>query len=79
LECRRERNTLMIMEVTIHLEERDVDLARRLTGIHDVHKLLPFVLQRFSQLEAGIQLARAGGTDPTFEVPPRRRPDDPID
>ena len=69
----------MIMEVTIRLEDQDIDCAKRLTGIQDVQQLLPFVLKRFSQLEAGVQLARMGGTMPDFEIPPRRRPDDPVE
>jgi hypothetical protein len=71
-------NTLMIMELRIQLEERDIERARVLTGIQDPQELLPYVLKRFSQLEAGAQLAKMRGIDPTFEVPPRRRPDDPV-
>ena len=69
----------MIMELRIHLDEQDVQRARQLTGIEDPQQLLAFVLRRFSQLEAGVQLARMRGIDPDFEVPPRRRPDDPVD
>ena len=68
----------MIMQVNIQLDERDIERARKLTGIHDVQQLLPEVLKRFSQLEAAVRLARMGGTMPDFEIPPRRRPDDPL-
>jgi len=69
----------MVMEVTIRLNDVDIERARALTGIEDVADLVPFVLRRYSQLEAGARLARMGGSDPSFEIPPRRRPDDPID
>ena len=67
----------MIMQVNIQLDERDVARAQRLTGIEDVQQLVPEVLRRFSQLEAAMRLIRMGGTMPDFEIPPRRRPEDP--
>lgn len=66
----------MNMQVQIQLDERDVEQARRLTGIDDVQQLLPEVLRRFSQLEAAMSLIRMGGTMPCLEIPPRRRPED---
>lgn len=69
----------MIMEVRIQLDEADVKRAQMLTGINDPQQLLSFILKRFAQLEAGVQLAKMRGIDPNFEVPPRRRPDDPVD
>ena len=73
------RNTLMIMQVNIQVDEADVRRAQLLTGINDPEQLLHFVLRRFAQLEAGVQAARMRGIDPNFEVPPRRRPDDPVE
>jgi len=66
----------MNMQVQIQLDERDVEQARRLTGIDDVQQLLPEVLRRFSQLEVAMNLIRMGGTMPGLEIPPRRRPED---
>jgi hypothetical protein len=67
----------VIMQVSIQLDERDIDRARRLTGIEDVQQLLPEVLRRFSQQEAAMRLIRMGGTMPDLQIPPRRRPEDP--
>ena len=69
----------MIMEFRIQLDETDVKRAQMLSGITDPQQLLSFVLRRYSQLEAGVQLARMGGMAPDFEIPPRRRPDDPME
>lgn len=69
----------MIMEFRIQLDETDVKRAQMLSGITDPQQLLSFVLRRYSQLEAGVQLARMGGTAPDFEIPPRRRPGDPME
>jgi hypothetical protein len=67
----------MVMQVNIQLDEQDIDRARRLTGIEDVQELLPEVLKRFSQQETAMRLVRMGGTMPGFQIPPRRRPEDP--
>lgn len=69
----------MIMEFRIQLDETDVKRAQMLSGITDPQQLLSFVLRRYSQLEAGVQLARMGGTAPDFEIPPRRRSGDPME
>ena len=66
----------MIMQVNIQLDEREVDRARRLTGIEDVQQLLPEVLRRFAHLEAAMRLIRLGGSMPDFKAPPRQRPGD---
>jgi hypothetical protein len=49
-----------------------------LTGIEDVQELLPEVLKRFSQQETAMRLIRMGGTMPNLQIPPRRRPEDPL-
>ena len=68
----------MVMQVNIQLDEQDIDRARRLTGIEDVQELLPEVLKRFSQQETAMRLIRMGGTMPNLQIPPRRRPEDPL-
>jgi hypothetical protein len=68
----------MVMEIHIQVDEADLRKAQSLTGIMDHQQLLQFVLKRFAQLESGVQAARMRGVDPGFEVPPRRRPDDPV-
>lgn len=69
----------MVMDIHIQLDESDVRKAQSLTGITDPQQLLQFVLRRFAQLEAGVQAAKMRGIDPTFEVPPRRMPDEPME
>jgi hypothetical protein len=69
----------MIMDIQLRLDEGDMKRAQLLTGISDPQQLVAFVLRRFAQLEAGAQAAKMRGADPNFEVPPRRRPDEPVD
>lgn len=67
----------MIMDIHIQVDEADLRRAQALTGITDPQQLLAFVLKRFAQLESGVKAAKMRGIDPSFEVPPRRRPDEP--
>ena len=48
--------------------------ARELTGITDREALIDQALRLLIAREAGIRLARLGGTMPDFEAPPRERP-----
>lgn len=48
--------------------------ARELTGISDREALIQEALRLLVAREAGLRLARLGGTMPDFKAPPRERP-----
>ena len=51
-----------------------VERARELTGITDRDALIHEALRLLVAREAGLRLARLGGTMPDLKVPPRQRP-----
>lgn len=51
-----------------------LDRARELTGITDRDALIHEALRLLVAREAGLRLARLGGTMPDLKVPPRERP-----
>ena len=51
-----------------------LDRARELTGITDRDALILEALRLLVAREAGLRLARLGGTMPDLEAPPRQRP-----
>ena len=51
-----------------------VERARALTGIKDRDALIREALRLLIAREAGLRLARLGGTMPDFKAPPRERP-----
>ncbi len=51
-----------------------LDRAHELTGIKDREALISEALRLLIAREAGLRLARLGGTMPDFKAPPRERP-----
>lgn len=76
IECGREGDTLVIMEVRLHLDEKDVEAARNYSGISDPVQLVQHVLRSYVHLRAAQELRGLGASDPQADVPPRRRPPD---
>ena len=55
-------------------QESLFEKAHELTGIKDREALIGEALRLLIAREAGLRLARLGGTMPDFKVPPRERP-----
>ena len=70
------RNTLMIMDLHLRLDEHDLERARLLSGISDPAALVQHALREYVHLKASLDLIRLGGSDPDAKGPPRRRPPD---
>lgn len=62
------------MRTTITLDDDLLATAARLTGITDRTPLIRESLKAIIAREAARRLALLGGSQPDFEVPPRRRP-----
>ncbi len=61
------------MRTTVTLEDKLVKDAKEFTGIKETSTLLRTALEALVQREAGRRMARLGGSDPDFTLPPRRR------
>jgi Arc/MetJ family transcription regulator len=62
------------MRSTLNIDDTLVETAQRLTGIEEKTALIRAGLEALIARERGRRLAALGGTQPNFEVPPRRRP-----
>jgi len=61
------------MRTTVNLDDELLASAREYFGNLDASSLLRAALTALIQREAARRLAALGGSDPDFEVPPRRR------
>ena len=61
------------MRTTINLDDELLATAARLTGITDRTPLIRESLKAIIARESARRLALLGGSQPDFEVPPRRR------
>jgi Arc/MetJ family transcription regulator len=61
------------MRTTVNLDESLLAEAQELTGTTERTTLIHEGLRALIQRESARRLARLGGSQPDFEVPPRRR------
>jgi Arc/MetJ family transcription regulator len=61
------------MRTTVALDDELLAKAQEYTGIKEKSALLNEALRQLVQREAGLRLARLGGTMPGLKAPPRRR------
>ena len=61
------------MRITLFLDDKLLKQAMDYTGITDTSELVHAGLTSLIQREAARRLSLIGGTEPDFEVPPRRR------
>jgi len=66
----------MNMELHLRLSEQDVERASRLSGITDPAAVVQHALREYVRLRSAAELIRLGGSDPSAECPPVRRPPD---
>jgi len=62
------------MRTTLNLDPGLVAEAQRLTGMTERTALIHAGLRSLIERESARRLARLGATEPSLEVPPRRRP-----
>lgn len=63
------------MRTTVTLDDALLKQARELSGLKEIGPLLRAALQALIYREAGLRLARLGGSQPDLQDIPRRRPD----
>ncbi len=63
----------MHMRTTLNIDDQLLSRAKELTGIAEKTALVREGLKSLIAREAGRRLAALGGSQPDFEVPPRRR------
>jgi len=68
-----ERCILMHMRSTLNIDDDLIEEARRATGIKEKTALIRAGLEALIARQAARRLAALGGTQPDFEVAPRRR------
>ena len=61
------------MRTTLTIDDELLASAREYSGILEAPALVRAALEALVQREAGRRLAKLGGSQPDFEVPPRRR------
>lgn len=61
------------MRTTVTLDDALLSRARSLSGLKENGPLLKAALEALIQREAGIRLAKLGGSNPDMEDIPRRR------
>jgi Arc/MetJ family transcription regulator len=62
------------MRSTLNIDDELIAEARRVTGIEEKTALIREALKTLISVETARRLAALGGTQPDFEVAPRRRP-----
>ena len=73
MNCMHKTGILVHMRSTLNLDDELVSTARRLTGIEEKTALIRAGLEALIARERGRRLAALGGTQPGFQIPPRRR------
>ncbi len=61
------------MRTTVTIEDRLLDKAAKLTGIHKKTSLVRLGLEALIARESGKRLAKLGGTEKKLKMIPRRR------
>jgi Arc/MetJ family transcription regulator len=61
------------MRTTLALDDELVEKAQAFTGLKEKSSLVREALTALIEREAARRLALLGGSEPDFEVPPRRR------
>ena len=64
------------MRTTLALDDDLLDRAQALTGVYEKSALVRQALRALIERESSRRMARLGGSEPGFALPPRRRPDD---
>ena len=62
------------MRTTVAIDDKLVAKAKEYTGVQETATLVRMGLTALVEREAARRLARLGGSDPDFMLPPRRRP-----
>lgn len=62
------------MRTTIALDDELVAEAQAFTGLKEKSALVREALKALIERESARRLARLGGSEPSLEAPPRRRP-----
>jgi Arc/MetJ family transcription regulator len=63
------------MRIIVDVDDELLATAREFTGLQDVSALVREAISALVARESARRLALLGGTEPGFEVPPRRRLD----
>lgn len=63
------------MRTTINVDDRLLDEARRLTGVTEKTAVIHEGLRALIERESARRLARLGGSEPSLDPVPRRRPE----
>jgi len=61
------------MRTTVTLDDRLMESAAEYSGVAEKSAIINLALKRYIETEASRRLARMGGSQPDFELPPRRR------
>lgn len=61
------------MRTTVTIDDELLESAIEYSGVTEKSALINIALKRYVESEASRRLARMGGSQPDFEVPPRRR------
>ena len=61
------------MRTTVTIDDALLESAIEYSGLTEKSALINLALKRYVESEASRRLARMGGSQPDFEVPPRRR------
>lgn len=64
------------MRTTLALDDDLLDRAQALTGVYEKSALVREALRALIERESSRRMARLGGSEPGFALPPRRRLDD---
>ena len=63
------------MRTTLALDDDLLDRAQALTGVYEKSALVREALRALIERESSRRMARLGGSEPGFALPPRRRLD----
>lgn len=61
------------MRTTVTIDDTLIQAASEYSGVTEKSALINMALKRYVETEASRRLARMGGSQPDFELPPRRR------
>lgn len=65
------------MRTTLTIDDELLEKAMNISGLNEKPALIRESLKALIEREAAKRLAALGGSEPGFEVPPRRRPGQP--
>lgn len=61
------------MRTTVTIDDELFEAASEYSGVTQKSAVINLALKRYVESEASRRLARMGGSQPDFELPPRRR------